>query len=283
MSRMLGVGACQMDVMTGNTDDNLANLRAQIKLIKLYSPWVKLIVAPELCFYGVSDFRKSAEPIPGVLTKRCGEIAAEFGVFLVAGSLFEKDGDLFYNTTPVFDGDGEIVDTYRKMYPWRPHEKVTSGNRTVVFDIPEVGRVGICICYDLWFPELIRDLVVKGAEIIVIPTLSGTQDRRQEILLSQAAAIQNQCYIVGVNGVGGGGIGGSLIVDPEGVVVQQAGQVKENLISMLDLDHVQSIRDHGVAGVSRPLASFLHEDHSFSYQQQSLHKGNVYARNILIK
>lgn len=146
MSRMLGIGACQMDVVTGGIDENLANLRAQIKLIKLYSPWVKLIVAPELCFYGVSDFRKTAEPIPGPLTKRCGEIAAEFGVFLVAGSLFEKDGDRFYNTAPVIDGDGKIVDTYRKMYPWRPHEKVTSGNRTVVFDIPELGRVGICIC-----------------------------------------------------------------------------------------------------------------------------------------
>jgi predicted amidohydrolase len=283
MSRMLGVGACQMDVVTGRVDDNLANLRAQIKLIKLYSPWVQLIVAPELCFYGVSDFRKSAEPVPGPLTEKCGEIAAEFGVYLVAGSLFEKDGDRFYNTAPVFDNGGVIVETYRKMYPWRPHEKVSSGARTVVFDIPQVGRVGVCICYDLWFPELIRDLVVQGAEIIVIPTLSGTQDRRQEIVLSQAAAIQNQCYIVGVNGVGGGGIGGSLMVDPEGGIIQQAGQVKENLISMLDLDRVQSVRDHGIAGVSRPLASFLHEDHHFSYQQQSLQKGIIYARNTLVK
>lgn len=283
MSRMLGIGACQMDVVTGRVEDNFASLRAQVRLIKLYSPLVKLIVAPELCFYGVADFRKTAEPVPGPITEKCGEIAAEFGVYFVGGSLFEKDGDLFYNTTPIFDDSGEIIETYRKMYPWRPHEKVSSGNRTVVFDIPEVGRVGVCICYDLWYPELIRDLVVKGAEVIVIPTLSGTEDRRQEILLSQAAAIQNQCYVVGVNGVGGGGIGGSLMVDPEGGVVQQAGQVKENLISMFDLDRVQQVRDFGTAGVSRPLASFLHEDHRFSYQQQSLKNSCIYEKNTLVK
>jgi len=99
-------------------------------------------------------------------------------------------------------------------------------SKTVVFDIPDLGRVGVCICYDLWFPELIRDLIFKGAEVIVIITLSGTQDRRQETVLCQAAAIQNQCYVMSINGVGGGGKGESLIVDPEGIVTQQAWQLR---------------------------------------------------------
>jgi formamidase len=283
MSRLLGVGACQMDVVTGDLDANLANLKAQIKLIKLYSPWVNLVVAPELCFFGVSDFRKTAEQVPGPITAACGEIAREFGVFLVAGSLFEKDEDKYYNTTVIFNDTGGVVNKYRKMYPWRPHEKVSSGESTVVFDIPGVGKVGVCICYDVWFPELIRDLVFKGAEIIVIPTLSGTQDRRQEAVLTQAAAIQNQCYVVSVNGVGGAGKGESLIVDPQGTVVQQAGQLKENLIAMLDMDHVQQVRYHGVAGVSRPLASFFHEQHQFDYQSQAFEKSPVSGKNVLIK
>ncbi len=283
MSRFLGVGACQLDVVTGDLDANLANLKAQIKLIKLYSPWVNLVVAPELCFYGVSDFRKTAEQVPGTTTASCSEIAREFGVYLVAGSLFEREGENYYNTSVIFDDDGEIVDKYRKMYPWRPHEKVSSGDSTVVFNIPGIGKVGVCICYDLWFPELIRDLVFKGAETIVIPTLSGTQDRRQEAVLTQAAAIQNQCYVVSVNGVGGAGKGESLIVDPQGTVVQQAGQLKENLIAMIDLDHVQQVRDHGVAGVSRPLASFFHEQHRFDYQSQPFDESQVSEKNVLIK
>jgi predicted amidohydrolase len=283
MSRLLGVGGCQMDVVTGDLNANLANLKAQVKLIKLYSPWVKLIVAPELCFHGVASFRKTAEEIPGIITDACSQIAREFGVYLVAGSLFEKDGRDYYNTTVIFDDTGSMVTKYRKMYPWRPHEKVSSGSYTVVFDIPNLGRVGVCICYDLWFPELIRDLIFKGAELIVIPTLSGTQDRRQEAVLSQAAAIQNQCYVVSINGVGGGGKGESLIVDPEGIITQQAGQLKENLIAILDLDHVQRVRDHGIAGVSRPLSSFFHEQHRFDYQNQSFEKNPVAGRNLLIK
>lgn len=283
MSRSLGVGGCQMDVVTGDLDANLANLKSQVKLIKLYSPWVKLIVAPELCFQGVVSFRKTAEPIPCGITDACSQIAREFGVYLVAGSLFEKDGSDYYNTSVIFDDTGGIVTKYRKMYPWRPHEKVSSGDKTVVFDIPDLGRVGVCICYDLWFPELIRDLIFKGAEIVVIPTLSGTQDRRQETVLCQAAAIQNQCYVMSINGVGGGGKGESLIVDPEGIVTQQAGQLRENLIAMLDLDHVQQVRDHGIAGVSRPLSSFFYEQHRFDYQGQSFETNPVAGRNLLIK
>ena len=283
MSRLLGVGACQMDVTTGDLEANLANLKAHVKLIKRYSPWVKLIVAPELCFHGVTDFRKTAQKIPGAITERCAEIAGEFGVYLVSGSLFEKDGEQYFNTTVVIDDNGGFVAKYRKLYPWRPHEKVFSGDDTLVFDIPEIGRVGVCICYDLWFPELTRDLVFKGAEIIVVPTLSGTQDRQQEIILAQATAIQNQCYVVSVNGVGGGGMGGSLIVNPEGLVVQKAGQTTENLITMIDLEHVQRVRDHGIAGVSKPLASFFHEQHRFSYQSSNFEQSPVYQKNRLTK
>lgn len=283
MSRLLGVGACQMNVVTGDPDANLANLRSQIKRIKFYSPWVKLIIAPELCFQGACDIQANAQTIPGPITDTCSRIAQEFGVYLVAGSLFEQDGTDYYNTAVIFDDTGNIISKYRKMYPWRPHERVTSGTQSVVFDIPDIGRLGVCICYDLWFPELIRDLVCKGAELIVVPTMSGTQDRLQETILSQAAAIQNQCYLVSVNGIGGGGKGQSLMVDPEGVVMQQAGQLEENMIAMVDFDRVQQVRDHGVAGVSRPLSSFFHEQHRFDYQNKTCQESPVARKNKLLR
>lgn len=286
MSRLLGLAACQLEVIPGKIEENLENMAKQIGLIKYYSPWVKLVVTSELCFQGSPNFQETAQAVPGPITECCAKIARNYGIYLIPGSVYEKKADGIYNASPIFDGDGNIVDIYYKMYPWRPHEKTKSGRKTVVFQIPKVGTIGLCNCYDLWFPELIRDLAFKGAEIIFVPTAAGTQDRNQEVILARAAAIQNQCYIVSVNGVGVGGVGSggrgnSLIVDPEGNVLQKAGQLQENLIAMVDLDHVQLARDHGVAGVSRPLASFFHERHRFAYQSEPLESSPAYPTKKL--
>ena len=87
-----------------------------------------------------------------------------------------------------------------------------------VFDIPEVGRFGLCICYDAWFPETVRTLAWMGAEVILHPTMTPTADRPLELVINQANAIFNQCYFVDVNGVGPWGGGRSMIVDPDGRV-----------------------------------------------------------------
>jgi hypothetical protein len=84
---------------------------------------------------------------------------------------------------------------------------------------------------------------------------------------------------IGINGVGSGGRGESLIVDPEGNVVQKTGQLQENMIAMLDMEAVQRSRDYGIAGVSRPLTSFFHEKHRFGYQTQAFEKSPVYKKN----
>ncbi len=288
MSRLLGLAACQLEVIPGEIARNLENMVKQIELIKYYSPWVTIIVASELIIQGSPNFEKLAETVPGFITDKCSRIAREHNVFLIPGSMYEIKDDKIYNSCPVFDNQGNIIDTYHKLYPWRPHEKTSSGDKTLVFDIPGVAKIGLCNCYDLWFPELIRDLVFKGAEIILVPTAAGTQDRSQEIILARAAAIQNQCYVVsingiGINGVASGGRGGSLIVDPEGNIVQKAGQLQENMIAMLDMDAVQRSRDYGIAGVTRPLASFFYEKHRFDYQTQPFEKSPVYKKNQLEK
>lgn len=283
MSCLLGLGACQLKVSSKDVEKNLNNMLKQIELIKYYSPWVKIIVTPELCFQGAPEFEEKALKIPNPITEFCSKVAEDFNIYLIPGSIYEKEGENIYNTSPVFDDKGKIIEIYRKMYPWRPHEKTVSGDKTIVFDIPDIGKIGLCNCYDLWFPELIRDLVFKGAQIIIIPTASGTQDRAQEVILCQAAAIQNQCYVVSVNGVGEGGKGQSMIVDPKGNIIQMAGQAQENLISMIDLKKVQQSRDYGIAGVSRPLASFFHEKHRFEYQTQAFEESPIYNKNRLAK
>lgn len=125
------------------------------------------------------------------------------------------------------------------------------------------SQIGIMRAY----PEVIRDLTCKGAQVILVPTYTSTQDRSQEIILCRAAAICNQCYMVSVNALGRGSKGQSLIADPEGNVMQLAGQQPENLMAMLDLRRVDQIRKYGTCGVSRPLASYIHESHSFPHQR----------------
>jgi predicted amidohydrolase len=267
MNRLLGIGVCQLDIDTSNTLKNMEALATQIGIMRAYSPWINLVCAPELCLQGPYHMEASAEKIPGPISEFCAELARKHEIYLIPGSLYEKAGQAIYNTAPVFSPKGKLIVRYRKLYPWRPYEKTASGSETVVFDVPDVGRVGVCICYDLWFPEVVRDLVCKGAQVIMVPTYTGTQDRHQEIILCRAAAIYNQCYVVSINALGRGSKGMSLIVDPEGNVMQQAGQLPENLMAMLDLNRVDQVRQYGTCGVSRPLASYLHESHRFPHQR----------------
>jgi formamidase len=277
MSRLLGLGACQMGTKSGDIQANLETLSKHMKHTTFYSPWVRLICAPELFIPGMSPMEQTAQAIPGDITSCCADLAKQHEVYLIPGSLYERTRDGIYNTAPVFSPQGDLIETYRKMYPWRPHEKTVSGDRTVTFEIPGVGTMGLCICYDLWFPEVIRDLVWQGAEVVLIPTLTGTQDRRQELILCQAAAMMNQCYIVSVNGLIPGGIGQSIMVDPEGNIIQQANQLPENMMAMLDLDRVNQVRTYGTCGVSRVLASYFHETHRFRYQKET------YGESVLSK
>ena len=134
-------------------EKNMESLATQIGIMRAYSPWIKLVCAPELCLQGPYHMEASAEKIPGPISDFCAELARKHEIFLIPGSLYEKEGQAIYNTAPVFNPQGKLIARYRKMYPWRPFEKTTSGSETVVFDVPDVGRVGVCICYDLWFPE----------------------------------------------------------------------------------------------------------------------------------
>ncbi|MEU6104165.1 carbon-nitrogen hydrolase family protein [Streptomyces flaveolus] len=148
--------------------------------------------------------------------------------------------------------EGEIAARYRKVFPWQPYEKATPGHEFTVFDIPGVGRVGLAVCYDGSFPETVRQLAWLGAEIVIQPTLTTTRDREMELVCARANAWTNQVYVVNVNAADPAGVGQSAVVDPEGIVRQQAGPGEEVLIDVLDLDTVTRVRAYGSAGINRP-------------------------------
>ena len=138
--------------------------------------------------------------VPGPLTEELGEVARENGVWLVPGSVYERgEGGRVHNTCLVFSPEGELVARYRKVFPWQPHESSEPGDGFVTFDIPDVGRIGLSICYDGSFPETCRQLAWMGAEVVLQPSLTTTSDRPQEIVMARANAIFNQLYVVSLN------------------------------------------------------------------------------------
>ncbi|GHH87496.1 hydrolase [Streptomyces sulfonofaciens] len=233
-------------------------------------PQTRLAAFPELHLCGVDgppgrteeQMRDAAVPLTGRRVAELGELAGDLGIWLLPGSICERgpEGELF-NTALAFSPDGRLAASYRKVFPWRPYEPFAPGDRFVVLDVPEAGRVGFAICYDAWFPEVGRQLAWMGAEVIVNPVMTTTGDRAQELVLARANAIVNQVFVVSVNTAGPVGTGRSLVVDPEGRVRTEAPDAGATVLTdVLDLDDVTRVRTFGTAGLNRMWSQFTDAD-----------------------
>jgi predicted amidohydrolase len=176
----------------------------------------------------------------------------------VPGSFYERGADgLVYNTAAAYSPQGRRVASYRKIFPWRPYETVAAGSQFVVFDMDGLGRVGLSICYDAWFPETTRHLAWMGAELIVNVVQTPTSDRAQEVTIAQANAIVNQVFVASVNAAAPHGIGRSLLVDPQGRTRVGSVSSETNVLTdVIDLDEVDAVRRYGTAGVTRPWSQY---------------------------
>src|ERR1039458_2570014 len=249
---LFSIAALQVARSVANNRDRLEKGTAQV-LARF--PWVQMVVFPELCSFGHG--LSFAETMPGPTESRYKALAKKHRIWLIPGSLYERAGTDVFNTAPVINPDGEVIARYRKIYPFLPYEKnVKCGTEFVVFDVPEVGRFGVSICYDTWFPETTRALAWKGAEVIISPTKTNTIDRPQELILSQANAIVNQCYFVDVNAAGQLGNGRSIVVGPEGEIIHQSGEVEEQIPFTVDLGRVREVRRSGTVLLGQVLKSF---------------------------
>ncbi|PSS43148.1 carbon-nitrogen hydrolase family protein [Arthrobacter woluwensis] len=229
-----------------------------------------LFVYPELHLCtaapGTADYQafmeETAEPLDGPRGRALGELAGDLGVWLAPGSVLERGADgLIYNTSLVYSPQGELVASYRKIFPWKPYETVASGTEFVVFDMTGYGRVGLSICYDAWFPEHSRHLAWMGAEIVLNVVQTPTSDRQQEVAIGKANAIVNQNFVASVNAAGPTGAGRSLLIDPEGRTrISAAGPEDATLVDVIDLDQVKNVRQYGTAGVTKPWEQFTDAD-----------------------
>jgi predicted amidohydrolase len=234
--------------------DNLVTISAEIAKTKKRFPWLNMIVLSELATYGPE--KKYACELPSPAETHYCQLAKEHDLWLIPGSLYEQVGDDIFNTTSVINNKGEVVDRYRKIYPFSPYEKdISSGKDFVVFDVPQ-GRIGVAICYDLWFPEVARQMVCMGAEVLIYPTLTGTIDRPLEVVLAQSTAITHQSYVITVNSAGDLGYGQSVVIGPEGNIIYQAKTGAEIIPVEIDFSLVARNRERGLHGLGQPLKSF---------------------------
>lgn len=245
------IAGLQLEVPRGENTDLVIG---EIDAVMQRHPWLDMVICPELA--ACTD-QALAEPLPGPREARFQETARRHGIWLLPGTVFEAHGERVYNTAPVIAPDGEVIARYRKQFPWFPYEKgVTPGDQFTVFDVPEVGRFGVSICYDMWFPETIRTLAWQGVEVILHPTLTSSIDRDVEIAMVRAHAAQNQCFFVDVNLADPIGMGESCIAGPGGEVIYQAGKGREIIPLKLDLDYLRDVRRNGWQNLGQPLKSF---------------------------
>jgi predicted amidohydrolase len=234
---------------------NIPAMRAKVTEVMALFPGTGMIVFSELAMHGPLETRMSAEPAKDVEVFQ--RLAARYGIWIVPGSHYERRDDKIYNHAVVIGPDGRVEARYDKMFPFRPFEEgVTAGESVLAFDIPHVGRFGLSICYDIWFPEVTRALTSMGVEVLIHPTLTGTTDRSAENAIARATAAMFQCYVVDVNGLDGGGNGQSLVADPGGCVIYQAGQVAQIFPVMIDLGLVRQSRREGANALGQVLKSW---------------------------
>jgi predicted amidohydrolase len=257
----LSIAALQLEL---EIEDNLSLIEREVKSVMRRFPWVQMVVLPELCTFGPNP--ALAVRLPGEVENCFRDLAAEHGIWLVPGSIFEQDGDRVFNTAPVIDPGGEVIARYRKQYPFCPYEKgVSAGEKFVCFDVPGAGRIGVVICYDMWIPETIRTLAWMGAEAVICPTLTNTVDRNVELAIAQANAVTNQLYFLNINSAGKMGFGRSIFVGPDGAAIHQASASREIITAEIDFERVRRVRERGSFGLAQTLKSF--RDHRVEFPQ----------------
>jgi len=257
--RSLFVAALQTAGVPGDPAATLGQFEQRVHALRATFDGLQLVVAPELHLMALPPLLEEegvspaelAVSVPGELTDRLGALARETGLWLVPGSVYERDGDAVANTALVLSPDGELVASYRKCFPWQPYETTRPGTELVCFDIDGIGRFGLAICHDGVFPEVFRQLAWHGAEAIFQVTLTGTSDRDAEVVVARANAIVNQVCVVNVNAAAPVGNGRSLVVDAEGAIRYQAGDAEEVVTAVLDLDAVARVRERGSFGLNR--------------------------------
>ena len=252
------IALCQMNVV----DDKKANLKKAGSLIADSADRnADFIVLPEMfnCPYSNDKFVEYGENEHDSCTlNTISQLAESYNVYILAGSIPEREGDKLYNTSYLFDKTGSIIAKHRKMHlfdidvkgriTFKESDVLTAGDEFTIADT-DFGRIGIGICYDVRFVELARIMAEKGAEILFYPgAFNQTTGPAHWELLFRSRALDNQVFCIGVApalniDASYHSYGHSIAVNPWGEVIAQAGEKEELVICEIDLSEIKKVRE----------------------------------------
>lgn len=227
----------QIDIKLGDREANLK--RAAEVAAEAAKQEADFICLPELFPTGWApkQLANLAEPIPGYIADKLSKIAEENNMHLVA-SIPEKSGGKIYNTAVLIGPNGNLLAKYRKMHLFLEESTcITHGGDYAVADT-KFGKIGLMICYDAVFPEVARQLALKGAEVVFMPSGWMEPFLPQWKLATSARAFDNQFWIVAANRIGKDDVyayfGNSRVVSPFGDAVAECGNQEETKVATID-------------------------------------------------
>ena len=252
------IALCQMNVVD-NKEENLKN--AGLIIEDSVDENANFIVLPEMfnCPYSNDKFIEYCEEEKTSPTLNfISDIAKKHEVYILAGSIPEKENDELFNTSYLFDRTGNVIAKHRKMHlfdidvkdkiTFKESDVLTAGNNFTIADT-EFGKIGIGICYDVRFPELARIMVEKGALVLFYPgAFNMTTGPAHWELLFRSRALDNQVYCVGVapalnETASYHSFGHSIVTNPWGEIMAEADEKESLIICEIDLDEIKRIRE----------------------------------------
>ncbi|MGB9936969.1 MAG: carbon-nitrogen hydrolase family protein [Methanobacterium sp.] len=254
--RKLKLALCQIKVV----NDKKANINKALEMIEVSAKkGADIIVLPEMfnCPYDNSKFREYAESRDESETlEAISKAADDNDVTIIAGSIPEIDNDKIYNSSFIFDNKGKIAGNYRKMHlfdidtpeiRFKEADVLSSGNQIKLFDT-EFAKIGVMICYDMRFPELMRIMALKGAELIIIPGAFNmiTGPAHWELTI-RCRAVDNQLFVAAASPARNENLsyvayGNSMIVDPWGNICSRANENEKIIYADINLNEIKKIR-----------------------------------------
>ena len=261
-AEQLTVALGQMDIVLGRPERNLAQARRFAA--QAQEAGADILVLPELWLHGY-DLERAGEWAASL-----GEggfvdmasIAGEFGIHL-AGSILERHAAGISNTAVVYDPDGELLGSYRKVHLFRLMDEpryLVSGDHATVCPTPW-GPTGLGICYDLRFPELFRTMALAGAKLLVIPAQWPVKRLEAWLLLARARAVENELIVAACNRVGQNEDvtfpGRSVVVDPWGHVLVEGDDQERLLVARVDLREIEKARRYLTVYKDRRPAAYV--------------------------
>lgn len=257
MQEKFRVALCQLAVKE-QKEENLS--RAHEMIVRAAGLGAKMVVLPEMfnCPYQAHLFPRYAEIYPdGPSIEMLASTAGEQQVYIVGGSIPEQENNNVYNTSFVFGPDGKLLARHRKVHLFdvdlpggikvQESSTLSRGSQPTVIHTG-LCSIGVAVCYDIRFPELIRSMVLKGAQLVVVPAAFNmtTGPAHWEITF-RLRAVDNQVYTIGASpardwSAGYVAFGHSLICDPWGEILARAGEGEEIIYAEINFERLEKIR-----------------------------------------